>query len=333
MAETLMAPFPYFGGKRLASEEVWRRFGEVGTYIEPFAGSLAVLLQNPAGPADREIVNDLDGLIANFWRALKGDWAAVAYYADHPTSQVDLTARKGYCVRRYPELTAALEADPEYYDVKAAGYWLYCVSADIGRFQNREVNNGSGKTSMPIVTPVPGGHGVMVQRTGGVPWGHCKPPGRWVQGIEQGIPPLDGRRLQNLLLPLAERLAKVYILCKDWSGLFSPTVLGQTASWKNVTGIFLDPPYGTTVRSRSYAVDSWELGPAVKEKAIELGSNPLNRVALCGYKADYAGFPVGWECWEWTALGGMHHGKNPEYGQEVIWFSPHCLPAQQASLF
>lgn len=38
------APFPWFGGKSRAAELIWSRFGDVPNYVEPFAGSLAVLL-------------------------------------------------------------------------------------------------------------------------------------------------------------------------------------------------------------------------------------------------------------------------------------------------
>src|SRR5689334_19180994 len=50
---TLKAPFPWFGGKSRVASLVWERFGEVRNYVEPFAGSLAVLLGRPqpfAGP-------------------------------------------------------------------------------------------------------------------------------------------------------------------------------------------------------------------------------------------------------------------------------------------
>ena len=40
---TLSAPFPWFGGKRQVADEVWSAFGDVVNYVEPFAGSLAVL--------------------------------------------------------------------------------------------------------------------------------------------------------------------------------------------------------------------------------------------------------------------------------------------------
>ena len=41
------APFPYFGGKSRIAHLVWERFGDVPNYVEPFAGSLAVLLGRP----------------------------------------------------------------------------------------------------------------------------------------------------------------------------------------------------------------------------------------------------------------------------------------------
>lgn len=64
----LRAPFPWYGGKFLAAPLVWRAFGNVPNYVEPFAGSLAVLLARPH-PGKVETANDKDGLIANFWRA------------------------------------------------------------------------------------------------------------------------------------------------------------------------------------------------------------------------------------------------------------------------
>ena len=44
VSDELRAPFPWFGGKRRAADLVWPRLGDVSTYNEPFAGSLAVLL-------------------------------------------------------------------------------------------------------------------------------------------------------------------------------------------------------------------------------------------------------------------------------------------------
>ena len=38
----LVAPFPYFGGKRRAAPIIWRELGDPAGYVEPFAGSAAV---------------------------------------------------------------------------------------------------------------------------------------------------------------------------------------------------------------------------------------------------------------------------------------------------
>ena len=95
--QALKAPFPYFGGKSRVAREVWARFGNVRNYVEPFAGSLAVLLARPHMPGV-ETVNDLDGFVANFWRALQHDPEGVAGYADYPVSELDLHARHKWLI-------------------------------------------------------------------------------------------------------------------------------------------------------------------------------------------------------------------------------------------
>jgi len=69
----LKAPFPWFGGKSRVAPEVWARFGDVRNYVEPFFGSGAVLLGRPGGATGTETINDIDGFVANFWRALQAD--------------------------------------------------------------------------------------------------------------------------------------------------------------------------------------------------------------------------------------------------------------------
>ena len=78
----LAAPFPWFGGKSKAAETVWPAFGVVDNYVEPFAGSAAMLLAAPPDAARVETINDFDGFIANFWRAIAHDPDAVAHAAD-----------------------------------------------------------------------------------------------------------------------------------------------------------------------------------------------------------------------------------------------------------
>ena len=56
----MKAPFVWFGGKRRVADAVWAALGDVDNYVEPFAGSLAVLLERP-NPPRTETVNDADG--------------------------------------------------------------------------------------------------------------------------------------------------------------------------------------------------------------------------------------------------------------------------------
>lgn len=67
----LVAPFPWFGGKRDIAAHVRRQFGGITNYVEPFFGSGAVLLGGP--PVRTETVNDADGLLVNAWRAMRAD--------------------------------------------------------------------------------------------------------------------------------------------------------------------------------------------------------------------------------------------------------------------
>ena len=128
---TLTAPFPFFGGKRRWAEAVWQRFGYVEVYSEPFAGSLAVLLANPC-PAQREVVADTNGYICNFWRAVSEDPEQVAHYADYPSIHQDLTARHKWLKRWALENGKRVTDDADWFDAKAAGWWVWGMSLWIG---------------------------------------------------------------------------------------------------------------------------------------------------------------------------------------------------------
>lgn len=60
---------PYFGGKQMLADRIVIHFPAHGHYVEPFAGSLSVLLAKPQ--SKMETVNDLDGDLINFWRVLR----------------------------------------------------------------------------------------------------------------------------------------------------------------------------------------------------------------------------------------------------------------------
>jgi site-specific DNA-adenine methylase len=129
-ADVLKAPFPWFGGKSRAAHLVWRGFGDVPNYVEPFAGSLAVLLGRPTEPRI-ETVNDLDCYLANFWRAVKWAPELVAEHADWPVNEADLHARHRDLVARV-EFRKRMKREPRFFDAEIAGWWVWGLCQWIG---------------------------------------------------------------------------------------------------------------------------------------------------------------------------------------------------------
>ena len=131
----LKAPFPWFGGKSRAASLIWSRLGNPKYYVEPFAGSLAVLLGRSPGASDNgqriEIVNDLDCYLVNFWRAVKAAPLEVAKWASWPVTEADQNARHQWLVDR-ADFRERMNSDPHHFDAKIAGWWVYGASTWIG---------------------------------------------------------------------------------------------------------------------------------------------------------------------------------------------------------
>lgn len=131
----LVSPYPYFGGKSKIAADIWQRLGDVPNFVDPFFGSGSILLKRPTEhPFSQRIetVNDKDGLIANFWRAVRFEPDVVAHYADWPVNENDLHARHLWLVNQKDSLAAKLEGDPDYYDCKIAGWWVWGMALWIG---------------------------------------------------------------------------------------------------------------------------------------------------------------------------------------------------------
>ncbi|MFF4607948.1 DNA adenine methylase [Streptomyces sp. NPDC001339] len=62
-------PVPYFGGKIQLAPWLVSLMPAHDHYVEPFAGSLAVMFAKP--PSRMETVNDLDAELVTFWRVLR----------------------------------------------------------------------------------------------------------------------------------------------------------------------------------------------------------------------------------------------------------------------
>jgi len=379
---TLRAPFPWFGGKSRAADIVWRAFGNVPNYVEPFAGSLAVLLSRPHEPKI-ETVNDVDSHLANFWRAVSAAPDDVAQWCDWPVSEPDLHARHRWLVATLQEHRARMVQDPEYFDAKRAGWWVWGLSMWIGSgWCTASTRHGGDDVheKRPDVSASNAGHGVHAvnadwsvkphtkrrfgRRTNARNGGHGvssagQPPslsgggrginapsrmpdlmgnqgvvnglreGRWAEGApvtRDGPPALEWFRA------LQARLRRVRVCCGDWTRVRTPSVLGTTRSRNsgmNPCAVFLDPPYGGDERAAGlYAEDDTTLAARVAAWARENGDDKDLRIALCGYEGEHD--MPGWTCHAWKATRGYSGDDNDNCRRERIWFSPHCLPIEDA---
>lgn len=62
-------PFNYYGGKIRLAPWIVSMFPNHKVYLEPFAGSCAVLFAKP--PSTHEVINDVDGDVVNFFTVLR----------------------------------------------------------------------------------------------------------------------------------------------------------------------------------------------------------------------------------------------------------------------
>jgi hypothetical protein len=316
--EKLKAPFPYFGGKSRVAADVWRRFGKVPNYVEPFAGSLAVLLSRPHDPKT-ETVNDLDGWLTNFWRAVQQDPDRVAAWADYPVSELDLHARGDWLFYREDarEFVEHMRADPAYCCFKSAGWWLWGACAWIGTGWGARVDAPPG---VPRQMPHVGNAGMGVNR---------KMPHVGDAGMGD-----DARdALKAYMRELSARLRRVRVLCGDWTRVLGPSVTVRHGT----TAVFLDPPYGEGAMDYAAGGNATGVAREVRDWAVASGDDRSLRIALCGYEGAFD-MPPSWEVFRWKSRGGYGSQGDGEgranAARETIWFSPGCLTVQHTpSLF
>ncbi len=333
-------PFPYFGGKSSVADIIWEALGDVGNYVEPFFGSGAVLFLRPT-PGQIETVNDADGFVANFWRAMKQDSDAVADHADWPVNEADLHARHLWLIGQRERITERLMGDADWFDAKAAGWWCWGLCCWIVGGWCTGKGPWQSQDGVLVDSRVTGDAGRGVNRK--LP--HLGDAGRGVnrtrphlgnagQGVNR---PSEGNRREALkayLRQFRDRLERVRVCCGDWRRVCTHVVTTNHGA----TGIFLDPPYADTANRdpNCYAVDSLTVAHDVREWAIENGRNPLMRIVLAGYEGEHQ-MPDDWRVVEWKAQGGYGNQGDVETRgkanahKERLWLSPACL--QDTGLF
>jgi hypothetical protein len=191
-----------------------------------------------------------------------------------------------------------MRADPDHYDAKLAGWWVWGACAWIGQ--------GWGEYAKADVEQLPHvGNAGMGEKY---------------------------EAIRAYFADLSDRLRGVRIACGDWTRVCGPSVTFR----HGMTGVFLDPPYDQDERAADcYVGHETRCSAEVRAWAIEQGENPLMRVALCGYEGEHA-MPDTWECVAWKAAGG-YGSQGDTTGRENctrerIWFSPAC-GRPQGSLF
>lgn len=290
----LKAPFPYPGGKTLIADVIWERLGDVRTYIEPFAGSAATLLSRPDTHVNTryEIINDKDGLVTNFWRAVK-----------HAPEKIvpdfaDLRSENNYHARRKrlrsirPELAEKLEADPDYYDPQIAAWFAYVLNLAIG-------SQIGGRRSIPAFA----GGGASKRRT----------PDETL----------------HTLNALAGRLRNVMVASGNWDRVVTDVFI-QNAPPTGI--LFDPPyAAGNNTRNDTYGEYDTTVAGQVRRWCLDHGNDPTLRIALCGYAGEGHEELEhhGWSVHAWSANGGFansgQRGGDNNRHRERIWFSPHCL--------
>ena len=312
-SEPLKAPFPYFGGKALIAAEVWAAFGEVRNYVEPFAGSLAVLLNRPAPRIGPETINDLDCHLINAWRAITREPTVLAPLLVAPAAEVETEAQHNALVRASTGLRASL-ADPAWCCVESAAWWIKGANEWIGTGWC----SGEGPWSWTIETgwekinrqlPHVGDAGRGINRklphVGDAGKGNFQARVEWVEGW---------------LTALQDRLCQVRIACGDWK-----RVLGESTTIKHgITAVFMDPPYQGT----EYVYGSTEsVSNEVRAWCAVNGGHSALRIILAGRGDEHDDLiDHGWSVHRWTARKG--YSNSDLHGTETLWLSPNCILAE-----
>lgn len=300
------------------------------------------MLGRPHSPGI-ETVNDLDCMVANFWRALQHAPDTVAAAADWPVNEADQHARHRW-LSSQADFRERMKCDPYYYDAKIAGWWVWgqciwigggwCGVKLPGRQSRKLPHLGNGGCGINRKLPHlgDGGRGINRKR-------YLTDAGNGIHRksiAESGSDLLSSNPLRAYMERLATRLRRVRVCCGDWS-----RITGESVTVKQgITGVFLDPPYSAEAGrdANLYATESLTVAHEVRSWAVANGENPLLRIALCGYEGEH-NMPQNWQCVDWKTQGGYGSvGRADSAGQtnsgrERIWFSPHCLGASQAELF
>ena len=223
------------------------------------------------------------------------------------------------------EFRERMMTDPDFYDAKRAGWWLWGICQWIGSGWCKDLH-----AKMPDLHSSRGIH----SRSGAM-------------RVSQQMPNIGDRvgsgihgksvNIYETMAALSARLRRVRVCCGDWKRITGPSVTHLIG----LTGVFLDPPYSEAAERDGdlYAEESLSVAHDVRAWCRENGGNPLMRIALCGYEGEHNELEkMGWTKLAWKAVGGYasqrkERAEEENCQRERIGFSPHCLGGRQGSLF
>lgn len=288
--------FVWYGGKSKIAPLVWQFFDpRVPAYVEPFAGSAAVLIHRPYY-SDKffELINDNDGFVVNYFRSIKFDAEKVAEFARKPRYHDELDAVRKYMHDYSFSLANQVRSDLKYYDAEIAGYWVWGLALHV-------------QTEMTSKA-------------------HQKRPTLHRQGILA-----KGFDIDKEFELLACRLSSVDVHHGDWKKILSGYTLKKTKHEYGITAVFLDPPYRMLGRTRVYDQEDNDASDEARAWCKKNGDDPLLRIILCGYGDEHQELEsLGWTTQKWK--GEAFTSGNDNYMKETMWISPHCV-RQEVSLF
>lgn len=315
----IKSPIPYAGGKSSVMPDIYSRLGDTPNFIDPFCGSLSSILGRPESPNRTETVNDLNGWLTNAYRSIQFAPDEVAHHADWPVSELDLHARGNrlFFGDYARNLVDQVRADPDYYDAKAAGWYIWGMSSWIGPYDAKTFENAERMSGQ---RPILSNRGAGVNRV--------KYQIPFLSRNGMGVNSENRGDLYYYMRAISARLRRVRIICGDWRRVLTPSV----TTHNGITSVLLDPPYlhesGGKKRDGGLygARDDANLAHDVREWALENGDNPMFRIAMCGYVEEHdRHIPEIWERFRWTANRGMAAQGNENRKRECVWFSPHCV--------
>lgn len=172
----MRTPLTYYGGKQRLASQIVPLMPAHRVYLEPFAGGAAVLFAKPR--AEREVLNDLNGQIQRFWRAVRDQPEELARAITlTPYSRAEWEQYRNPLDRTWRRPSATVDESID--DVEAARQLIVSIDQSFSRSQH-----GWSPPS------------ILFDRRG-----------RWQAGVWQNLP--------DKILAAVDRLSGVALECYD----------------------------------------------------------------------------------------------------------------------